>query len=78
MKLYLKHYSSELGSAKLLVVLLVKYCLEVSFRCGMFRWTDLSVKWTIESLQYKVTFNNNGIPVVYSERRRCLVNQRVR
>ena len=64
-KLFLKRYSSELWSAKLLVVLLVKYCLEGSFRCCIFRWIDLSFKWSIESLQYKVTYNNNGIHVVY-------------
>ena len=52
-KPFLKRYASELESAKFLVLLLVKYCLDV--RCGIFRWTNLDVKWSIDSLQCMVT-----------------------
>ena len=49
------------------LVLLMKYCLNVSFGRGIFRWTNLDVKWSIDSLQCKVTdyLNNTGIPLVY-------------
>ena len=46
----LKLYTSELGPAKFLVLLLVKYCLDGSFGHGIFRLTNLDVKWSIESL----------------------------
>ena len=62
----LKRYTSELGPAKFLVLLLVKYCLNGSFGHGIFRWTNLDVKWSIDSLLCQVTvFNNSGIPPVY-------------
>ena len=32
----------------------------------MFRLRILDVKWSIDSLQCKVTFNNSGIPLVYN------------
>ena len=50
----LKYYTSELGPAKFLVLLLVKFCLDGSFRHGIFRWTNLDVKWSIDSLLCKV------------------------
>ena len=62
MKPFLKRYASELGSAKFLVLLLVKYFLDVSFRCGTFRWTNLDVKWSSDSLH---CFNDRGIPLYY-------------
>ena len=46
---FLKRYTSELGPAKFLVLLLVKYCLDGSFRHGIFRWTNLDIKWSIDS-----------------------------
>ena len=46
----LKRYTSELGPAKILVLLLVKYCLDGSFGHGIIRWTNLDVKWSIHSL----------------------------
>ena len=63
----LKRYTSELGPAKFLVLLLVKYYLDGSFGHGIFRWANLDVKWSIESLRCKVNCCNNisGIPVVY-------------
>ena len=51
----LKRYTSELGPAKFLVLLLVKYYLGGSFGHSMFRWTNLDVKWSIDSLPCKVT-----------------------
>ena len=51
----LKRYTSDLGSPKFLVLLLVKYYLDGSFGRGIFRWTILDVKWSIDSLQCKVT-----------------------
>ena len=51
----LKHYTSELGPAKFLVPLLEEYCLDGSFRHVIFRWTNLDVKWSIDSLPCKVT-----------------------
>ena len=54
-KAKVKRYTSELGPAKFLVLLLVKYCLDGSFGHGMFRWRNLDVKWSIDSLQCKVT-----------------------
>ena len=51
----LKRYTSELGPAKFLVLLQVKYCLDGSFGHGIFRWTNLDVKWSIDSLLCKVT-----------------------
>ena len=51
----LKRYTSELGPAKLLVLLLVNYCLYGSFGHGINRWTNLDIKWSIDSLQCKVT-----------------------
>ena len=51
----LKRYTSELGPAKFLVLLLVKWCLDGSFGHGIFRWTNLDVNWSIDSLPCKVT-----------------------
>ena len=51
----LMRYTSELGPAKFLVLLLVKFCLDGSFGYGIFRWTNLDVKWSIDSLPCKVT-----------------------
>ena len=51
----LKCYTSELGPAKFLVLLLVKYCLDGIFGHGNFRWANLDVEWSIDSLQCKVT-----------------------
>ena len=51
----LKRYISELGPAKFLVLLLVKYCLNGSFGHGNFRWTNLDVKWSIDALPCKLT-----------------------
>ena len=42
-------------AAKFLVLLLVKNCLDGSFGHGIFRWTNLDVKWSIDSLPCKVT-----------------------
>ena len=53
-KCFLKRNISELGSTKFLVLLLVKYCLDISFGRGIFRWTDLDVKWSIDTLQCNV------------------------
>ena len=52
----LKRYTSELWPAKFLVLLLVKYCLDGSFGHGIFRWTNLDVKWNIDTLPCKVTY----------------------
>ena len=54
-KHFWKCYTSELGSAKFLVLLSVKYCLDISFGRGIFRSTNLDVKWSIDALQCKVT-----------------------
>ena len=51
----LKRYTSELVPEKFLVQLLVKYCLDGSFGHGIFRWTNLDIKWSIDSLPCKVT-----------------------
>ena len=51
----LKRYTSEIGCAKFLVLSLVKYCLDGNFGHGIFRWTNLDVKWSIDSLLCKVT-----------------------
>ena len=51
----LKRYILELGPAKLLVLLYVKYCLDGSFGHGNFRWTNLDVKWSIDALPCKLT-----------------------
>ena len=51
----LKRYTSELGPAKFLGLLLVKYYLDGSFGHGIFRWTNLDIKWSIDSLPCKVT-----------------------
>ena len=51
----LKRYTLELGPAKFLVLLEVKYCLDGSFGHCIFRWTNLDVKWSIDSLPCKVT-----------------------
>ena len=53
-KCSLKSYTSELGPAKFLVLLLVKFCLDGSFGHGIFRWTNLDVKWSIDCLPCKV------------------------
>ena len=39
------------SSANFLVLLLVKYCLDGSIGHDIFRWTNLDVKWSIDSLQ---------------------------
>ena len=51
----LKRYTSELGPTKFLELLFVKYCLYGSFGHGIFRLTNLDVKWSIDSLPCKVT-----------------------
>ena len=51
----LKRYTSELGPENFLVLLFVKYCLDTSFGHGILRWTNLYVKWRIDSLPCKVT-----------------------
>ena len=42
----LKRYTSELGPENFLVLLFVIYCLDGSFGHGIFRWTNLDVKWS--------------------------------
>ena len=54
-KCSLKRYISELRPENFLVLLFVKYCLDVSFGHGIFRWTNLDVKWSVDSLPCKVT-----------------------
>ena len=50
----LQRYTSELGPENFLELLLVKYCLDGSFGHGIFRWTNLDVQWSIDSLPCKV------------------------
>ena len=51
----LKRYTSELGPENFLVLFVSEYCLDGSFGDGIFRWTNLDVKWSIDSLPCKVT-----------------------
>ena len=39
----------------ILVLLLVKYSLDDNFGHGIFRWTNLDVKWSTDTLPCKVT-----------------------
>ena len=51
----LKCYTLQLGPAKSLVLLYVKYCLDGSFRHSIFIWINLDVKWSMDSLPCKLT-----------------------
>ena len=51
----LKRYTSVHGPENFLVLLFVKYCLDGSFGHGIFRWTNLDVKCSIDSQPCKVT-----------------------
>ena len=58
-KCFLKRNISELGSTKFLVLLLVKYCLDISFGRGIFRWTDLDVKGGLDHFFCFVVLDHN-------------------
>ena len=62
-KHFLKLYASKLRSAKPLVLLL-NYCLSVSFGRGINRTTNLNIKWSKLSTDYGNCFKYSSIPVV--------------
>ena len=61
----LKCYTSELGPENFLVLLLVKYCLNGSIGHCIIRWTNLDVKWSIDSLPCKVTVSIIAVFLIY-------------